>query len=117
MTFTYLDRADKNKKKTMTLTAEKFISRFLLHVLPRGFCKIRHYGFLATRVKQVSLPLIRKSLGMKEQGPKPKYTVKDVLQITKGIDTDLCPECKEGIMVCIQELPRLRGSPNFRKCS
>ena len=101
----------------MTLTADKFIDRFLLHVLPRGFCKIRHYGFLATRVKQVFLPLIRKSLGMKEQEPKPKYTVKDVLQITKGIDTDLCPECKEGIMVCIQELPRLRGSPNFRKCS
>ena len=61
--------------------------------------------------------LIRKSLGMGVREPKPKYTVKDVLQITKGIDPDLCMECKEGIMVCIQELPRLRGSPNFRKCS
>lgn len=117
VTFSYLDRANNDKQKIMTLPADKFIARFLLHVAPRGFCKIRHYGFLSTRVKQHYMPLIRKSLGMKEQGPKPKYTVKDVLRITKGIDPDLCPECKEGIMVCIQELPRLRRSPNFRKCS
>lgn len=117
VTFSYLNRADKNKKEIMTLAADKFISRFLLHVLPRGFCKIRHYGFLSTRVKQHYLPLIRKSLRMKDQEPKPKYTVKDVLQITRKIDPDLCPECKKGTMVSIQELPRLRGSPNFRKCS
>ena len=117
VTFSYLDRSNKNKKETMTLTAEKFIDRFLLHVLPRKFCKIRHYGFLATRVKQRYLPLIRKSLGMAIQGPKPKYTIKDVLRITKGVDPDLCPACKEGLMVCIRELPRLRGSPNFSLCS
>jgi len=117
VTFTYLDRNNNNKQETLTLTADKFIARFLLHVLPRGFCKIRHYGFLSTRVKQHYLPLIRKSLGMKKQEPKPKYIVKDVLRIKKGIDPDLCPECKEGVLICIQELPRLRGSPNFRKCS
>jgi len=117
VTFSYLDRANNNKQEIMTLAADKFIARFMLHVLPRGFCKIRHYGFLSTRVKQHYLPLIRLSLGMKEQDPKPKYTVKDVLQITRGIDPDICQECKEGIMICIQELPRLRGSPNFRKCS
>ena len=117
ITFTYLDRANKNKQETMRLPAEKFIRRFLLHVLPRGFCKIRHYGFLSTRIKQQRLAQIRVSLKMKEQGPKPKLTVKDVLSITKGIDPDLCPECKQGIMVCIQELPRLRGSPNFNLCS
>jgi len=117
ITFTYLDRANKNKQETMQLSAEKFIRRFLLHVLPRGFCKIRHYGFLSTRIKQQRLAQIRVSLKMKEQGPKPKLTVKDVLSITKGIDPDLCPECKQGIMVCIQELPRLRGSPNFNLCS
>jgi hypothetical protein len=116
VTFSYLDRANNNKKEIITLAADKFISRFLMHVLPRAYCKIRHYGFLSTRVKKHYLPLIRKSLGMKEQGPKPNYTVKDVLQITKGIDPDLCQECNKGIMVCIQELPRLRGSPNFRKC-
>lgn len=117
ITFTYLDRANKNKQETMRLPAEKFISRFLLHVLPRGFCKIRHYGILSTRVKQHCLSKIRYSLKMKDQGKKPRYTVKDVLRITKDIDVDLCPECKQGTMICIRELPRLRGSPNFRKCS
>jgi hypothetical protein len=101
----------------MVLPVEKFISRFLLHVLPRGFCKIRHYGFLSTRAKQNCLSKIRFSLKMKEQGIKPKLTVKDVLRITKGIDPDLCPECGQGTLICIQELPRLRGSPNYRKCS
>ena len=117
VTFTYLDRANKNKQETMRLPAEKFINRFLLHVLPRAFCKIRHSGFLSTRVKQHCLSKIRCSLKMKEQGKKPRYTVKDVLRITKDIDVDLCPECKQGTMICIRELPRLRGSPNFRKCS
>jgi len=54
---------------------------------------------------------------MKEQGIKPKLTVKEVLRITKGIDPDLCPECGQGTLICIQELPKLRGSPNYRKCS
>ena len=117
VTFSYLDRSNKNKKETMTLSADKFITRFLMHVLPKGFCKIRHFGFLSTRVKQHYLPLIRKSLGMKDQGSKPKYTVKDVLRITKDIDSDLCSEYGEGVLVTIQELPRLRGSPNLRKCS
>ncbi len=117
ITFTYLNRANKNKEETMRLPAEKFISRFLLHVLPRGFCKIRHYGFLSTRVKRHCLSKIRYSLKMKEQDKKPRYTVKDVLRITKDIDVDLCPECKQGTMICIRELPRLRGSPNFRKCN
>ena len=117
VTFTYLDRANNNRKEIMVLPAEKFISRFLLHVLPRGFCKIRHYGFLSTRVKQSCLSQIRLSLKMKEQGVKPKLTVKEVLRITKGIDPDLCPECGQGTLICIRELPKLRGSPNYRKCS
>lgn len=117
ITFTYLDRANNNRKETMILPAEKFIRRFLLHVLPRGFCKIRHYGFLSTRVKQNCLSQIRFSLNMKQQKIKPKLTVKEVLRITKGIDPDLCPECGQGTLICIQELPRLRGSPNYRKCS
>jgi hypothetical protein len=117
ITFTYLDRANNNKKETMLLSPQKFINRFLLHVLPKSFCKIRHYGFLSTRVKQQCLPLIRLTLNMKEQEAKPKLTVKDVLRIIIGIDPDLCPECRQGIMICIQELPRLRGSPNFSLCS
>lgn len=119
VTFTYLDRANNNRQETMVIPAERFIRRFLLHVLPRGFCKIRHYGILSTRVKKECLTQVRESLGMKDdKGEKPRFNVKDVLRITKGIDPDLCPECGKGKMICIQELPRLRGSPTFKKrCS
>jgi len=82
ITFTYLDRANNNKKETMLLSPQKFISRFLMHVLPRGFCKIRHYGFLSTRVKQQCVSQIKRCLNMKEPESKPKLTVKDVLRIT-----------------------------------
>lgn len=111
VTFSYLDRADDNKKKTLTLPAEKFIGRFLLHVLPKRFCKIRHYGFLSTRNKKVSLPKIRGSLGLTLAKEKPVFTVKDVLRITKGIDPDICPVCKKGKMESVEEYPRPRAPP------
>ena len=117
ISFSYLDRADDNKKKTLTLPAEKFIGRFLLHVLPKRFCKIRHYGFLSTRNKKVSLPKIRNSLGVPkaELTPeKPVLTVKDVLRMTKGIDPDICPVCKKGAMDTVEEYPRPRGSPRIK---
>jgi hypothetical protein len=113
VTFSYLDR-EANCKKTCTLPGEKFIARFLLHVLPKGYCKIRHYGFFATRVKTKVLPPVREKLGMPNV-PKPKYTVRDVLMITKGIDPLVCSECGQGILVTIAEIPRPRGSPLQRK--
>jgi hypothetical protein len=55
VTFRYKDYADDHRKKTMTLSAEEFLRRFLLHVLPRGFVKIRHYGLLANRHREANL--------------------------------------------------------------
>jgi hypothetical protein len=109
VSFSYLDRKA-NRKEICTLPGEKFIARFLLHVLPKGYTKIRHYGFFATRVKTRVLPAIREKLGMPNV-PKPKYTVRDVLMITKGIDPLLCSTCGSGILVTIAEIPRPRGSP------
>jgi hypothetical protein len=60
VTLSYRDRRDGDRKKTMTLEAHEFIRRFLLHVLPDGFMRIRHFGFLANRAKKHSLPLCRK---------------------------------------------------------
>ena len=51
VTFSYRDRKDQNRKKTMTLDAHEFIRRFLLHVIPKGFVRVRHFGFLANRSK------------------------------------------------------------------
>lgn len=110
VTFSYLDRKA-NKLKLLTLSAEQFIQRFLQHVLPKGYCKIRHYGIFSTRVKTTLLKQVFDSFGM-AQGKRPKYKVRDVLMITSGIDPLICTACKEGILVTIAETPRPRGSPS-----
>ena len=60
VTFTYRDRKNDNEIKKMTLEADKFIRRFLLHVLPKGLIKIRYFGFLSHTNKNKLIPLIRK---------------------------------------------------------
>jgi hypothetical protein len=59
VTFRWKDYRDHSQQKTMTLEAEEFIRRFLLHVLPGGFQRIRHYGFLAHHYRQTKLALVR----------------------------------------------------------
>jgi hypothetical protein len=59
VTFRYKDYADARRHKTMTLTAHEFIRRYLQHVLPSGFVKIRHYGLLANRYRAVNLDVCR----------------------------------------------------------
>ncbi len=60
VTFSYQDRADDNKQKELTIKAEEFIRRFLLHILPKGFMKIRYFGFLGHANKRTAIPLIWK---------------------------------------------------------
>ena len=108
VTFSYLDRKA-NCIKTCTLAGEKFIARFLLHVLPKGYTRIRHYGFWATRVKTKVLPPIKANFGMPNV-PRTKYSVRDVLMITKGIDPLVCSTCGN-LLLTIAETPRPRGSP------
>jgi Putative transposase/Transposase zinc-binding domain len=62
VTFRYKDYADSRRSKTMTLSAEEFLRRFVQHVLPRGFVKIRHYGLLASRGRSERLSLCRRLL-------------------------------------------------------
>ena len=63
VTFRWKDYAHGNKKRKMTVTADEFLRRFLLHVLPRGFVRIRHFGFLANRSRaHLILPLCRQLL-------------------------------------------------------
>lgn len=59
VTFKWRDYSDCNRWKEMTLTAIEFIRRFLMHILPQGFMKIRHFGFLSSRGKQLKLPLCK----------------------------------------------------------
>jgi hypothetical protein len=62
VTFRYKDYADDRRQKTLTLAADEFLRRFLLHVLPRGFVKVRHYGLLANRYREAKLRACRRSL-------------------------------------------------------
>jgi hypothetical protein len=62
VTFRYKDYADDQRSKTMTLSAEEFLRRFVQHVLPKGFVKIRHYGLLANQHREAKLALCRRLL-------------------------------------------------------
>jgi predicted Zn-ribbon and HTH transcriptional regulator len=108
VTFRYRDRRDGDTVKLATVSAEEFIRRFLLHVLPKGFQRIRHYGFLAGRAKGRDLPRCRHLLGLTPELPEPeaKTTRQLVLELT-GLDLSTCPRCKRGTMEFAGDLPDL----------
>lgn len=100
VTFTYRDRADGNKIKPMTLAATEFIRRFLLHVLPNGFVKIRYFGFLAHCNKKRYIPLIRNLIDPKARPvEKLEETVVEMMLRLTGVDITCCPNCGKGKMV------------------
>jgi hypothetical protein len=107
VTFTYRDRRDGDRKKAMTLEAREFIRRFLLHVLPNGFMRVRHFGFLANRAKKHALPQCRKLLGLNPALPTiPDRSAHDLLLDLTGTDISRCPVCKKGTLVIVAELPK-----------
>ena len=106
VTFTYKDRKNNNKIKETTITAEKFIHRFLLHVLPERFVKIRYYGFLAHTNKNQSIPIIFKLINPDAKMPeKIKETICEMMFRLTGTDITLCPECKKGKFITSSLLP------------
>jgi predicted Zn-ribbon and HTH transcriptional regulator len=108
VTFTYRDRKDKDRLKSMALGAQEFIRRFLLHVLPDGFMRIRHFGVLANRAKKHALPQCRKLLGLSSVLPElAKKSARDLLLELSGIDLSRCPRCQKGSMIVIGELPKV----------
>jgi hypothetical protein len=109
--FTYLDRNDGNKQKYLELTGVQFIRRFLSHIVPYRFMRIRHYGFLSTRVKTKQLKVIRGLLKHPDPGPKQKLTVREVIKIVYGRDIDLCPTCMQGALLVVEKWTRDRASP------
>jgi len=108
VTFTYRDRQDNNKIKTMSLATDEFIRRFLLHILPGGFMKIRYFGFLAHINKKQAVTLIRKLIDPDMTFPeKIKETIIEMMLRLTGADITCCPKCKKGKMTIIRKLPRL----------
>jgi hypothetical protein len=114
VTLSYRDRKDGNRKKTLTLQAHEFIRRFLLHVLPDGFMRIRHFGFLANRSKKQALPQCRKLLDLDPALPdRPLESAKDLLLKITGVDLSRCPYCHNGTMIIVGNLPRISNSPQW----
>ncbi len=105
VTFTYRDRSEGEALKEMTLKAEEFIRRFLLHVLPNGFVRIRHFGFLANRCKKQNLKRCRKILNVPEKQPGTiEKTWQELMLELTGMDITQCPCCKQGKMQVVGEI-------------
>ncbi len=108
VTLRWRDSADGDKIKLLTLEVLEFIRRFLLHVLPDRFVKIRHYGLLSNRGRKKKLLSCRKLLGVvthEESEEPPKETWEDLLTRITGKDPRVCPFCGKGKMVRREVLP------------
>jgi hypothetical protein len=96
VTFRWKDYAHGNKKRKMTVTAHEFLRRFLLHLLPRGFVRIRHFGLLSTRTRAVLMPLCRQLLA---DSPLHRSSVSD----PSAPGLWFCPKCS-GPMILVERL-------------
>lgn len=108
--FRWKDYRDGDQIKTMTLSADEFIRRFLLHVLPNGFQRIRYYGFLGNRYRKEKLDQCRRLLGMAvpaEQTNAAERNYRDRYEELTGESLRQCPQCKQGRMRVVEILPRL----------
>src|SRR3984893_3194849 len=108
VTFHWRDSAHKNEQRRMTLSLDEFLRRFLLHLLPDGFVRIRHFGFLANRQRATLLPLCFQLLSSAPQ------TEQDTLGVKNANDLWRCPKCA-GPMVVVERLTatemQLRSPP------
>jgi hypothetical protein len=105
VTFSYRDRKNPNQRNVMRLQTEEFIRRFLLHVIPKGFMRVRHFGFLANNAKE-RLSKCRQLLGLLPALPKPfqRSTHQLMLALT-GVDLIRCPRCRNRTLVLLARLP------------
>ena len=110
--FRWRDYRDDNKEKLMTLDASEFLRRFLLHVLPERFCKIRYYGFLSNRRRLDQLNKCKELLGVP---PSPKQTEakswEELLLEVTGVDVRICPVCHKGRMRSYYVLEPVQNGP------
>jgi hypothetical protein len=110
VSFTVKNRK-KHRTETITITAVEFIRRFLLHSLPKGFVKIRQYGFLANRNRSMNLHCIRQLMGLSPPSEKETASVEEMMLKLTGIDITICPHCNTGKMQSFAEIPKGRDRP------
>ena len=112
VTFLWRDSAHNNEQKPLTLSLDKFLRRFLLHILPQGFVRIRHFGFLACRRRSTTLPLCFQLLGAAQEALNEEHTS----STEDPRDLYRCPKCG-GPMKVIERLTaaeiQLRSPPRI----
>ena len=111
VTFTYRDRQHAHRTRTMALQVDEFIRRFLLHVLPNGFMRIRHFGFLANRSRKQKLDRCRVLLNLEQPSPTGKKSARQLLLEVTGFDLARCPACYVGTLVTLAQLPPIEVGP------
>ena len=119
VSFRWRDYSDGDRQKTMTVKAHEFIRRFLLHVLPHRYVRIRHFGLLSNRNRKDDISLCRMLLDSGKTTTKEKdkqETWQEQLLRICGIDVTTCPVCKKGRMLTVELLPpcRCNGPPGCR---
>jgi len=108
VSFRVRDSADANKQKVMHLDDVEFIRRFLLHVLPKGFVRIRHYGLLANRNRREKIARCRFLLAAPKPEEPPKQTRPEKLLELTGFDIERCPACRKGRMGIVEQIDPIR---------
>ena len=96
--FRWKDYADHDRMKVMTLEVDEFLRRFLLHIVPHGFMRIRHFGLLANRTRRGTVTRCRALLGQPPPETARPESVVGLLQRLTGVDVSRCPVCGEGRM-------------------
>jgi hypothetical protein len=123
--FRWKDYRDDNRQKVMTVSAHEFIRRFLLHVLPEGFHRIRYYGFLGNRHRAQKLARCRELLGMPVSEPlhdhsehdQSEQDYRDHYEELTGVSLRQCPACHQGQMVTIETFDGITTRPPIQDTS
>ena len=107
VTFYYKDYRDNGRKKLMILDGVEFLRRFTMHILPKGFVKVRYYGILSNRYSKKTAMYRKPSKKVKGE------TVQQRVKRLTGFDIHKCPKCKKQTMHTMEIIPRVRSPAHF----
>ena len=113
VSFKYKDYREEGKQKRATLSGVEFLRRFASHILPNGFVRIRHYGFLASRNKPVDLNIAKKDLNQ-PRWKKIKYSWAEIASEKLNYNPLQCPWCKKETLIIVQIIEPDRGPPVYQ---
>ena len=124
VTFSWRDRRNEDQRRTKALEGVKFLKRFMLHALPRGYVRIRYFGFMGGSKRKQNLETCRRLLNVKpepkpapeqkpapDKKPRPEKTTEALFLELTGKPIDLCPRCGKGRMIKVAVLPPITGPP------